>query len=359
MARGIRRLLPEAAVDMLPLADGGEGTLDALSAATGGKTIPVRVTGPLGTPVDSRFAVLGDGQTAAVEMAAASGLMLVPKEKRNPLGTTTYGTGELIRSALDLGPGNLIVCVGGSSTTDCGTGMAQALGIRFFRMDGKEMREPMTGASMGEAAFMDASGLHHGALGAQIRVACDVESPLLGPAGAVMLYSRQKGADEERMALLEKNMEKIAGLIEKTAGRPLRNIPGTGAAGGLALPLIAFAGAELRSGIDLVLKAVGFSERITGADLILTGEGKIDGQTLHGKTVLGVAREAKSRGIPVAVLAGIVEKEAEALLDAGVTSMASICPDGMETGQCIENAGPLIADATERFMKQWISKSKY
>jgi glycerate kinase len=359
MAQGIRRLLPDADVDLLPVADGGEGTLDALSAATGGKTMPVRVTGPLGTPVDSRFAVLGDGRTAVVEMAAASGLMLVPKEKRNPLRTTTYGTGELIRSALDFGAVSLIVCAGGSATTDCGTGMAQALGIRFFRMDEREIREPMTGAAMGEAAFMDASGLHHGALGAQIRVACDVKSPLLGPAGAAMLYSRQKGADEEQAALLERNMEKIAGLIEKTAGRPLRGIPGTGAAGGLALPLIAFAGAELRSGIDLVLKAAGFSERILGADMILTGEGKVDGQTLNGKTVLGVAREAKKRGIPVAALAGVIEGGAEGLFDSGITHMESICPEGMSSDQCIGNAGQLIMDAAERFMRQWISKSKY
>jgi glycerate kinase len=359
MERGIRRVLPLAVVNALPLADGGEGTINALVTATGGKTIPISVTGPLGTPVDSRFAVLGDGKTAVVEMAAASGIMLVPEKRRNPLATTTYGTGELIGAALDIKPEKMLVCMGGSATADCGAGMAQALGIRFFKKDGSEIREPLSGKSMGDVEALDVSGLHPGTFVTRIQAACDVLNPLLGPDGAVRVYSRQKGADENQMDLLEKNMERMAGVIEKAAGRSIRGIPGAGAAGGLAVPLIAFAGAELVSGIKVVLDAVRFHERISGADLIFTGEGKIDGQTLRGKTVFGVAREAQKQGIPVFALAGLIEKGAGFLLDAGVSSMVPVCPETMPRDQCIQNAGKWISDAAERVIKLFVSKRPF
>ena len=355
MERGVRRVLPSAQTEALPLADGGEGTLDALTASTGGTAFPVRTTGPLGEAVDSRFAVLGDGKTAVVEMANASGLMLVPVKRRNPLAATSYGTGELIRAAVGRGPKKIIVCIGGSATSDCGTGMAQALGIRFFRADGTEIGGPLNGSSMGEAERLDASGLDSRMRNVEIVVACDVQNPLLGENGAVMVYSRQKGANDGQMAVLEKNMERIIGVVEKASRRSIRKLPGTGAAGGLAVPLIAFAGARLVPGIRLVLEAVRFSARIRDADLILTGEGKIDGQTLHGKTVRGVAEEGKKQNKPVIALAGCVEKGAEALHAIGVTSMFPICPGPVPLQHALQNAGEFVADTTERVIRLFIS----
>ena len=349
--RGIRKGIPRADIVKIPLADGGEGTLEALVNSTGGTTVSLRVTGPLGNPLNARFGILGDGDTAVVEMAQASGLMLVPTADRNPVLTTSYGTGELIRAALERSSRRIIVCIGGSATTDCGTGMAQALGIRFLRTDGTEISTPMCGGLMAEAERIDVSGMHPAVPKTKFLVACDVQNPLLGEKGAVMVYSRQKGADDGQLALLENNMRHLIGIVEKTVNRSLRDIPGTGAAGGLAVPLIAFANAELRSGIRLVLEASRFPERIQGADLILTGEGQVDGQTAFGKTIRGVADEAGRQSIPVVVLAGSIKSGAETLYTHGVVSMFSICSGPMTLDQAVRNAGPLIEDAAERIIR--------
>lgn len=355
MERGIRRIASQAVIDKIPLADGGEGTLEALIASTSGSIRPMRVTGPMGEKTDAFFGLLGDGKTGVVEMASASGLMLVPKGERNPMTATSFGTGELLRAALERSLRKIIVCIGGSATSDCGTGMIQALGAKFYRKDASEISEPMNGGLMGEASRIDTSGLLPGLLKSLVLVACDVQNPLLGQTGAVRMYSRQKGADEKQLDLLETNMEHMAGVFEKEADKPIRNIPGTGAAGGLAVPLIAFAKAELQSGIRLVLEACGFAERIRKADLILTGEGCVDQQTAFGKTIRGVAAEARKQSVPVVALAGSIEKGAENLYDLGLTSMFSICTCPMALEQSIQNAASLIEDTAERVVRLFMT----
>jgi len=351
MERGIKRALPEAEVVKIPMADGGEGTVQALVSSTGGHLEKVTVVGPLGEPVEAAYGILGDGETAVIEMAAASGLPLVPVAKRNPVLTTTFGTGQLMRAALARGCRRLIVGIGGSATTDCGTGMAQALGVRFLRSDGSEITDYMCGGLMAEVASIDLSGRLPELLSATVTVACDVDNPLLGPRGAVMTYSRQKGATDEQLALLEANMTHFIAVAEKTIGRSVRDVPGAGAAGGLGAGLIAFANATLRPGVSIVLEASHFAERIKGASFVLTGEGKVDFQTAYGKTISGVAAEAKKQGIPVIVLAGAVEDRAENLYERGVASLFSTCPAPITLEEAMAQAAVLVEKGAERIVR--------
>ncbi|MBC7186888.1 MAG: glycerate kinase [Calditrichaeota bacterium] len=351
MERGIKRVLPKAEVVKIPMADGGEGTVQALVSSTGGHIEKVTVVGPLGEPVEAEYGILGDDQTAVIEMAAASGLPLVPVAKRNPVVTTTFGTGQLMRAALAHGCRQLIVGIGGSATTDCGTGMAQALGVRFYRSDGSEITDYMCGGLMAEVARIDLSGRLPELLQATVTVACDVDNPLLGPRGAVMTYSRQKGATDEQLALLEKNMTHFIGVAEQTIGRSVRDLPGAGAAGGLGAGLMAFANATLQPGVAIVLRASRFAERIKGAALILTGEGKVDFQTAYGKTISGVAAEAQRQGIPVIVLAGTVEDEAENLYERGVVSLFSICPGPMSLEEAMQQSATHVEKGAERIVR--------
>ncbi|MCR4438566.1 MAG: glycerate kinase [bacterium] len=351
MERGIKRVLPEAEVVKIPMADGGEGTVQALVSSTGGHIEKITVVGPLGEPVEAEYGILGDGQTAVIEMAAASGLPMVPVAKRNPVLTTTFGTGQLMRAALARGCRQLIVGIGGSATTDCGTGMAQALGVRFYSSDGSEITDYMCGGLMAEVARIDLAGRLPALLQATVTVACDVDNPLLGPRGAVMTYSRQKGATDEQLALLEANMTHLIGVVEKTIGRSVRDVPGAGAAGGLGAGLIAFANATLRPGVSLVLQASRFAERIRGASFILTGEGKVDFQTAYGKTISGVAAEAQKQGIPVIVLAGTVEEEAENLYERGVVSLFSTCPGPMSIEEAMAQAATHVEKGAERIVR--------
>ncbi len=351
MERGIKRVLPEAEVVKIPMADGGEGTVHALVSATDGRIEKVRVVGPLGEEVEAEYGILGDGETAVIEMAAASGLPLVPVERRNPVVTTTYGTGQLMQAALRRGCRKLIVGIGGSATTDCGTGMAQALGVRFYRHDGSLITDYMCGGLMAEVARIDLSERMPELLEATVTVACDVDNPLLGPRGAVMTYSRQKGATDEQLALLEANMTHFIAVAEQTIGRTVREVPGAGAAGGLGAGLIAFANATLKPGVSIVLQASRFAERIRGAAFILTGEGKVDYQTAFGKTISGVAAEAKKQGIPVIVLAGGVEDQAENLYERGVASLFSICPGPLSLEQAMAQTVWLVEKGAERIVR--------
>jgi glycerate kinase len=351
MAAGIRQVCPEAEIVKVPMADGGEGTVAALVSATHGRVERVRVTGPLGEPVEAEYGILGDGVTAVIEMASASGLPLVPVHQRNPLNTTTYGTGQLMLAALERGCRKLIIGIGGSATTDGGTGMAQALGVKFYRADGREIQDYMTGGRMGDVARIDLSARSKTIIGCDIAVACDVDNPLLGPHGAVMVYSGQKGANESQRQLLESNMRHLIGIIENTIRRSIRNIPGTGAAGGLGAGLVAFVEAALKPGVQLVLEACAFSAQITGAQLIFTGEGRIDVQTAYGKTISGVIREARRQSIPVIVIAGTVEDEAENLYPDGVTSMFSICPGPMSMKSALHNTGHYVSKCVERVLR--------
>ena len=350
IAHGVRRALPGAEIVTIPMADGGEGTVDALVLSTGGRHVAARVTGPLDKPVKARYGILGDGKTAVIEMAAASGLPLVPPEKRNPLKTTTCGTGELIRNALEKGCRRFIIGIGGSATTDCGAGMAQALGVAFLRA-GRRIEAHMTGGLMGEVDDIDYSGLLASARESEFIVACDVDNPLLGSKGAVAVYSPQKGATPEQCEILEANMTRIIGVIERVTGRSVRDAAGAGAAGGLGAALMAFLGARLRRGVDIVLEQCRFAERIAGASLVITGEGQIDYQTAFGKTPSGVARVAKAQGIPVVALAGSVGKGADRLAEIGIQACLSICPGPLSLAEAMSRGAELLESAAERLIR--------
>jgi glycerate kinase len=334
------------------MADGGEGTTEALVSATGGRVMRVFAMGPLsdGGNVEGRIGLLGDGATAVVEMACVSGLPLVPPEKRNPLFTTTYGTGQLIAAALDRGVKRLIVGIGGSATTDCGAGAAQAIGVRFLDGNGLEIRQPMTGELLAKVAGVEFSGRHAGVAGCRIEAACDVDNPLLGRRGAAAVYGPQKGASPADVGVLERNLEHFIGVVEASLGRGFRDVPGAGAAGGLGAGLMAFLGAQLRRGVDIVLSACGLAEKLQGADLVLTGEGQIDGQTLHGKTISGVARIARSAGVPCIVLAGRLGPGVEELDRLGLKAIHVITPASMPLAEAMAGAGRFMADAAERVM---------
>ncbi len=344
ISRGVLRAAPDAEVVEVPLADGGEGTVDALVSATGGHYEERVVEGPLGEPVTARFGVLGNGCTAVVEMAAASGLPLVPETKRNPGLTSTYGTGELIRAALDLGARQLIVGVGGSATTDCGGGMAQALGFRFLDADGQAI-ERVTGSRLRQVASIDATGRDPRLDAVEIRVACDVDNPLYGPRGAAHVYAPQKGATPAQVEELDEGLRHMAEVIKRDLGVDVADLPGAGAAGGLGAGLVAFCGATLEPGAEIVLDAVGFEARLTNADLLITGEGKVDEQTAHGKTPAAAARGARAAGVPAVALGGSVALAAESLGGVGFTAVFSIVPGPLSLAEALER------DAARRFLE--------
>lgn len=356
---GLVRVVPDATILSVPMADGGEGTMETLVAATGGQVLPVEATGPLPghrPRVMGEIGLIKGGRTAALEMACVSGLPLVPLEKRNPLHTTSYGTGELIRAALETGARHLIVGVGGSATCDLGAGMAQALGIRFLRGDGTEIVEPMTGALLAEIARVDRSGLHAAVEKSLIEVACDVDNPLLGPQGCAAVFGPQKGATPAIVATLEANLEHAVTVIEGEIAGEVRNQKGAGAAGGLGAGLLAFLAAELRPGIELMLEATDLGAKVRGADLLLTGEGRIDHQTAMGKTISGVAQVARDAGVPVVAIVGAIGDGVDNLYPLGVTSMFSLAPGPISLDQAMRDGGRLIADAAERVMRLFLAR---
>jgi glycerate kinase len=302
MARGARSALPSVEIEVAPMADGGEGTVEALVTATGGTYHEVNATGPLGKPVRARFGMLGDDRTAVVEMATASGLVLIPADARDPLSATTRGTGELLLAAVAAGAHRLIVGIGGSATNDGGAGMAQALGFRLLDPEGVEIGPG--GGPLGRLDRIERGDGPAGLADVGIAVACDVTNPLCGPDGASAVYGPQKGADPEMVAVLDRNLERLARIVERDLGASIATIPGSGAAGGLGGGLVAFAGGRLEPGVDLVIDAVGLKGRLRGADLCLTGEGSLDAQSAFGKTAVGVARLARSLGCPTLALVG-------------------------------------------------------
>ncbi len=304
LARGWHRARPADDVEELPLADGGEGTLDALVAALGGDRRALTVTGPLGDPVEAVFGLL-PGPSGVVEMALASGLALVPQGRGDPLRATTFGTGELILAACRAGARSVIVCIGGSATNDGGAGVAQALGFRLLDADGRDL-DPGGGA-LGRLERIDASGASPDVAGVRFVVASDVDNPLTGPAGAAVVYGPQKGASPEDVGRLDAALERLAVVVRRDLGADVADRSGAGAAGGLGFGLMAFLGAELRPGIEVVMEAVGFDERLERADAAVTGEGKFDRQSFHGKTVGGVLEAAARRHRPVAVVCGSAE----------------------------------------------------
>ncbi len=320
---GFREIFPQADYITLPLADGGEGTVAALVAATGGAIVPVTVTGPLGEPVQAFYGLSGDGRTAVVEMAAASGLALVPPPLRNPLMTTSYGTGELIRAALAAGVKSVIVGIGGSATNDGGAGMLQALGVRLLDSDGGDLG--YGGGELARLESIEGSGIDPRLQTVEIEVACDVTNPLLGDNGASAVYGPQKGATLEMVAVLDDNLTRFASLLRRDLGKDVATTPGAGAAGGMGAALLAIGGV-LRPGIDIVMEAVGLEEALRDADLVITGEGRIDGQTVSGKVPMGVARLAGRHGKRVIAIAGCLGEDADKVHDHGIDAVFSVTP---------------------------------
>lgn len=349
LARGALRAVPQAQTVQLPLSDGGEGMLDAY-LRTGGTRVALTVTGPDGSPVQASYGVLPDG-TAVIEMAQASGLTLVPEPRRNVLAATTYGTGELMRAALDRGCRAMVVGIGGSATNDGGTGMAAALGVRFLDAAGRPL--PPGGAALARLAHIDASGLDPRVAQGRITVACDVTNPLCGPQGASAVYGPQKGASAQDVALLDGALAHYGALLASQLGREVAGLPGAGAAGGLGAALLAFCGAILRPGIEAVLDALHFEEALAGADLVLTGEGRIDAQTACGKAPVGVARRVKRYDprIPVVAVVGAMGDGAELAYREGVDAIVPLPPRPMSLADCMAQAGPLLEAAAERALR--------
>jgi glycerate kinase len=349
MERGIRAVFPGAQVDMIPIADGGEGTVESLVLATGGHLEHTVVGDPLARPVRAAWGILGDGRTAVVEMAAASGLPLLLPAERNPLVTSTCGTGQLIRAVLDRGLRRIIVGIGGSATNDGGTGMASALGVRFLDPAGAEL--PAGGAALARLERIDLDGLDPRLAETELVVACDVDNPLCGARGATAVYGPQKGATADMLEILDTALEHFARVATAATGREVAQEPGAGAAGGLGAGLRLFTPARFQPGIELVLEACGFRERLEGADLVLTGEGRTDAQTVMGKAPVGVARLARKAGVPVVCLSGSLGPGCDALLDEGVSATLSIVPGPMDLAACMAQAGSLVEQAAARLCR--------
>ncbi|HCD7966767.1 TPA: glycerate 2-kinase [Citrobacter amalonaticus] len=320
--KGFREIFPDAQYVSVPVADGGEGTVEAMIAATHGSAHSALVTGPLGEKVNANWGMSGDGKTAFIEMAAASGLALVPPEKRNPLITTSRGTGELILQALDSGASNIIIGIGGSATNDGGAGMVQALGAKLCDANGTEIG--YGGGSLNTLNTIDVSGLDPRIKHCAIRVACDVTNPLVGEQGASRIFGPQKGATEPLILELDRNLAHYADIIKKLLGVDVKNVPGAGAAGGMGAALMAFLGAELKSGIEIVTQALNLEEHIHDCTLVVTGEGRIDSQSIHGKVPVGVANVAKKYHKPVIGIAGSLTRDVGVVHQYGIDAVFSV-----------------------------------
>jgi len=349
--RGIKRVLPNAHCVKIPMADGGEGTVQSLVDATGGRIIRKKVTGPMGEPVNARFGLLGDGKTAVIEMAQASGLPLVEKAKRDPSKATTYGTGELIRYALHRGVEAIIVGIGGSATVDGGAGMAQALGVRFMDKSGGPLAEGASGGSLNQIWAIDSSGLDPRVRRSKVVIACDVNNPLCGPRGAARVFGPQKGASPAMVKLLDDNLRHFATLLQKTFEKDFAKLPGAGAAGGLGAGLVAFAGAKMKRGIELVVKITGLERELKDADLVITGEGRVDFQTAFGKTPAGVAEAARRSKIPVIAIGGGLADDARGVFEHGIDALASAAARDMDLAEAMRLSRVHLENAAERVMR--------
>ncbi|MEZ8608847.1 glycerate kinase [Vibrio sp. 10N.239.311.G01] len=319
---GFKQLIPNAEYVKLPMADGGEGTVQSLVDATNGSIIQHPVIGPLGEIVEGFYGMFGDGKTAIIEMAAASGLDLVSPEQRNPLKTTTYGTGELIKAVLDKGVEHIIIGIGGSATNDGGLGMAQALGIRMLDAEGHEL--VFGGGELSKLTTIDLTNLDPRLQNVSLEVACDVDNPLCGPKGASQVFGPQKGATPEMVELLDANLAHYASIMKNQLGVDVIDLPGAGAAGGLGAALVGLLNAELRPGINIVMDAVNLDEIVSDADLVITGEGRIDSQTIHGKTPIGVARTAKKHKLPVIGIAGCLASDCGVVHEHGIDAVFAV-----------------------------------
>ena len=346
IAQGVQAVYPKAEIVIVPIADGGEGTVQALVDATNGKIIQQTVTGPLGKPVPAFFGLMGDGSTAAIEMASCAGLPLVPPDQRDPRITTTYGVGELILAALDHGSRHFIIGIGGSATNDGGAGMAQALGAALLSRQGIQIARG--GAALATLAHISTSTMDPRLQECTLEVACDVTNPLCGPTGASAVYGPQKGATPEMVEELDSALAHYAQIIEQDLGMSVREIPGAGAAGGLGAGLIAILHATLRPGAQIVFEAIHLEERIRTANLVITAEGQIDAQTAYGKSVGAIAEIAKRYDLPVVAFAGSLGDNYRVVYELGVDAVIALPSSPMTLTYAMENAARLISDAAER-----------
>ncbi|MDE9541011.1 glycerate kinase [Xenorhabdus bovienii] len=349
--QGFREIFPQAAYIKLPMADGGEGTVESLVAATGGQRISCSVTDPLGQPVDAFFGLLGDGKTAVIEMAAASGLHLVPMEQRNPLITTSYGTGELILAALEHGVQKLILGIGGSATNDGGAGMMQALGAQLW--DGDCRILPLGGAALTRLESIDLSSLDPRLNQLEITVACDVNNPLCGELGASAIFGPQKGATPEMVKVLDSALHHYGMKIESLTGKKVIDVAGAGAAGGMGASLLGCLDAKLQSGIEIVINTLKLEEAIQGADLVITGEGRMDSQTIQGKTPIGVARVAKKFGIPTIALVGGMSRDYHVVHQHGLDAVFSIVPGACSLSDALVNGADNLRVTARNVASVW------
>jgi glycerate kinase len=350
IARGVREVFPGADVVEIPVADGGEGTVEALVSANGGTYEWVNVEGPLGDPVLASYGLIDGGKTAVVELASASGYVLVSPAMRDPRKTSTYGFGQLLEAARKSGAKSIIAGIGSSATNDGGVGMAQALGYRFLDAAGRDL--PRGGAALLRIETIDDSKVNPGWRSVKVKVACDVTNPLTGPEGASAVYGPQKGADPVTVRLLDRALGRLADVIEQEYGKRVADIPGAGAAGGTGAGLMAFLDAELVSGAALVVGASGFDRALPGTQLVITGEGRADGQTAYGKAPGEVARRAQAAGVPAVMIAGTKGAGWEALLTKGFSSVATLAQEGDNLQDLMHDARPALTRAAALAVKE-------
>ncbi|WP_145150565.1 glycerate kinase [Paenibacillus xylanexedens] len=349
MEKGLRKIYPTASYIHVPMADGGEGTVQSLVDASGGSLYQQEVSGPLGQTVTAQYGVLGDGTTAAIEMASASGIHLVTKETRDPLRTTTYGTGELIRACLDRGIRKIIIGIGGSATNDGGAGMAEALGAKFLDEQGQPLARG--GGALDQLAQIDVSGLDERLQEVEFIVACDVTNPLCGEHGASRVFGPQKGATPEMVEQLDANLSHYADVVKRQLHKDIRDIPGAGAAGGLGAGLLIFTQAVLRKGVEIVIEYTELREKLIAADVVFTGEGGIDFQTKFGKTPYGVARAAKEAGKPVIAIAGYVGEGIDTLYGEGIDAIFGIVPGAADLERLLREGPENVERTTENIAR--------
>jgi glycerate kinase len=381
MAEGVLAVWPDATIDICPMADGGEGTVEAMVVATGGEFVTADVFDPLGAPIRARYGLLGStaqaslpgeiglmgaklasegegghasGRTAVIEMAAASGLGLVPTDKRDPRLTTTYGTGQLILDALEHGATNLIIGIGGSATTDGGAGCAQALGVMFIGEDGEATVCGLAGGGLNLVDRIDMSGADPRLAGATIHVACDVTNPLTGEEGAAAVYGPQKGATPEAVEELDRNLCHLAHLIRRDLGIDVERLPGAGAAGGLGAGLVAFTGAKLERGVHMISDALNLPARMKDADLCITGEGKLDSQSMKGKTAFGVAEVAREVDVPVLCVAGGIEPHESHAIFAGTRALVE---GDVTVAQAMAQPAPLLKERVAQALRDFAANA--
>ncbi len=353
MKKGILAVIPQCDAICVPVADGGDGLTEVMLAALSGMRVETMVSGPRMEPLLSPFCMVPSRKLAVVEMAKASGLALLPKARHDPTRTTTYGTGEMIRAAMDNGATRIIVGIGGSATCEGGIGMAAALGYRFLDETGTPV-EPV-GGSLGAIASIDRRNVDPRLDGISVSVACDVTNPLTGDNGASVVYSPQKGATPEQVIRLDEGLANLARVIRKDLGIAIAAMPGAGAAGGLGGGLHAFVGAELKPGIDLVIDVVGLKDAIAGADLVLTAEGRIDGQTRFNKAPAGVARTAKAAGVPCIAICGGIGDGIESLYDIGIDAVFSICGGPQSLAAAMQDADGLLTRQTAQVVRTFLA----